>query len=166
MRRLNLYPQNASAKDVVGNGQASQDLAAHSPQYAQDVIRTCGIDRKEKPGKPERRLSNMKLPHEPYDRMVCEALLSKYGKDAQFLKLIEECGELIRITAKRLLNLEEATNDNMIHEIVDVMVILTQMHCIFGHKELASAYHCKLQELVVQHELKIQYFVLDKPNLI
>ncbi len=94
-------------------------------------------------------------PFRSFDAMVCEALLIKYGRDAQYLKLIEECGELIRIISKRLNNLEEATNDNIIHEIVDVMVMITQMHCIFDRKKLSSAYHHKLQELVVKHGLKI-----------
>jgi len=102
------------------------------------------------------RTDTEELNNRSYSLRVCQALLDKYGVDAQFLKLIEECNELSRIAAKKLMRSEEATADNIVHEIVDVMVLISQMHVIFGREILSKLYHAKLQELVVIHELKIE----------
>lgn len=50
-------------------------------------------------------------------------LLEKYGVEKQLIQLIEECGELIQATTKKLNNKEH----NMAEELADVGIMLEQI---------------------------------------
>lgn len=71
--------------------------------------------------------------------------LEHYGKSTQIVKCMEECGELIRALGKHLCN--EGSYENVVEELADVDIMLSQMRYIFGHTEVDRVRTQKLARL-------------------
>lgn len=62
-----------------------------------------------------------------------EKLVKQYGKDHQLQVMVEEMGEAITAISQRQ-NRGRGTEDDMIEEIADVVIMTEQMRVIFGDK--------------------------------
>lgn len=76
--------------------------------------------------------------------------LEHYGKFTQIVKCMEECGELIRALGKHLCN--EGSYENVVEELADVDIMLSQMRYIFGHAEVDRVRTQKLARLKMRME--------------
>ena len=76
--------------------------------------------------------------------------LEHYGKFTQIVKCMEECGELIRALGKHLCN--EGSYENVVEELADVDIMLSQMRYIFGHTEIDRVRTQKLARLKMRME--------------
>lgn len=76
--------------------------------------------------------------------------LEHYGKFTQIVKCMEECGELIRALGKHLCN--EGSYENVVEELADVDIMLSQMRYIFGHMEVDRVRTQKLARLKMRME--------------
>ena len=62
---------------------------------------------------------------------VAPAALQAFGERAQMVKAIEELAELSQMLAKRLNN-SPVTDDQIIDEIADALIMVNQMRFLFG----------------------------------
>lgn len=76
--------------------------------------------------------------------------LEHYGKFTQIVKCMEECGELIRALSKHLCN--EGNYEDVVEELADVDIMLSQMRYIFGHPEVDRVRAQKLARLKMRME--------------
>lgn len=76
--------------------------------------------------------------------------LEHYGTFTQIVKCMEECGELIRALGKHLCN--EGSYENVVEELADVDIMLSQMRYIFGHTEVDRVRTQKLARLKMRME--------------
>jgi hypothetical protein len=76
--------------------------------------------------------------------------LEHYGKFTQIVKCMEECGELIRALGKYLC--EGRGCENVVEELADVDIMLSQMRYIFGHTEVDRVRTQKLARLKMRME--------------
>lgn len=60
-----------------------------------------------------------------------ESALIAFGDKAQMVKTVEECAELIVQLSKRLNN-SPTTNEQIVDEVCDVLIMTMQMRKIFG----------------------------------
>lgn len=71
---------------------------------------------------------------ELYNRVIKEAV-NRWGRDQQLLVLCEEMGELMQAVSKFVRNKtlvkEEQLKDNIIEEMVDVLIMFSQLGFIF-----------------------------------
>lgn len=81
---------------------------------------------------------------------ICYTALEHYGKFTQIVKCMEECGELIRALGKYLC--EGRGCENVVEELADVDIMLSQMRYIFGHTEVDRVRTQKLARLKMRME--------------
>ena len=81
---------------------------------------------------------------EPCD--VYKAAVEEFGKKAQVLKLVEECGELIT-ACMHMLSCRPDAILNLVEEIADVEIMCTQMRTIVGDAGVDAAKKYKLDRL-------------------
>lgn len=60
----------------------------------------------------------------------CQSILQRWGVGPQIYKTAEECAELIQVLMKNLNN--QATAEQVIDEIADVIIMTQQMRLVFG----------------------------------
>ena len=64
------------------------------------------------------------------DEELCRKAISKWGVDAQVDMVVEECAELIQAIQKSKRHGLTNTADNLVEEMVDVNIMLTQLEVI------------------------------------
>ena len=79
-----------------------------------------------------------------YEKEIFNKAITKWGKNAQIIVAIEECGELIQALTKFLRDPVEL--DNVNEEIADVGIMLDQLKLMF----------CNTIEVETYRDLKIQ----------
>lgn len=79
------------------------------------------------------------------DIIVCEEALDRYGIDAQTKMLVEECGELLSAIGK--IPRGRATVQDLITELVDVHIMITQMALYYGWDDFQHEKERKLIKL-------------------
>lgn len=79
------------------------------------------------------------------DIIVCEEALERYGIEAQQKMLVEECGELLSALGK--LPRGRATVQDLITELADVHIMITQMALYYGWDEFQHEKERKLKKL-------------------
>jgi NTP pyrophosphatase (non-canonical NTP hydrolase) len=77
--------------------------------------------------------------------VVYQATLNKWGEEAQFDQMIEECAELI--AALKHYKRGRISKDEVINELADVKLMVGQLGWMFGGKELNNAVDNKLKKL-------------------
>jgi len=85
----------------------------------------------------------MVIPAERYK--IVTTALANYGGDAQALKCIEECAELIDALTKW--KFDRATHQQVVTEIADVMIMCEQMATLFGYVKVHDEIEQKLKRL-------------------
>lgn len=75
-------------------------------------------------------------------RVSCLTLLDHYGLPEQMRQTIEECGELI--VALRHFDRGKATQDDVIGEIADVIIMCEQLRFAFGQEKVNETIDRKL----------------------
>lgn len=89
-----------------------------------------------------------------YKDRLFDKMMEKYKFDAQMFKTQEEAGELIRAIARFYISMEskgsmpslEAT-DNLIEEVVDVYIMVSQLMRVLPQEKLALKYYEKLDKM-------------------
>lgn len=76
---------------------------------------------------------------------IYQATLDKWGEEAQFDQMIEECAELI--VALKHYKRGKADKEEVINELADVKLMVGQLSWMFGTEELNSAIEAKLEKL-------------------
>ena len=66
------------------------------------------------------------------NKKLCWEVLSKYGIEHQYYKIIEECSELQEATSHILQNRDFDRMENFREELVDVIVMCQQMLMVTG----------------------------------
>jgi len=96
-----------------------------------------------------------------YEEQVCAEAIDVWGKDAQVVKAIEECAELIQVLAKYKDRtcLSDEEKMKIIDEVVDVEIMLTQVKRMFDLGEQTLSVHkatkiSRLDLRLMQNRLK------------
>jgi len=71
----------------------------------------------------------------------------KWGEWSQILVAIEEFSELIQVLCKRNRNLNGSTDEEIINEIADAMVMIEHLQIIFGKEECEERQRYKVARL-------------------
>jgi NTP pyrophosphatase (non-canonical NTP hydrolase) len=71
--------------------------------------------------------------------------ISKWGEDAQYDQMIEECAELIA-TLQHFAR-GKVGKDTVVNELADVFLMVGQLTYMFGEQELAAAVEQKIAKL-------------------
>ena len=74
-----------------------------------------------------------------------QAALAKWGADAQYDQMVEECAELI--TALKHFRRGKTDQQAVINELADVSLMLGQLAWMFGADKVAAATQQKLAKL-------------------
>lgn len=85
------------------------------------------------------------LTHVVWDWRVMKSAIIMFGKEKLRLMCIEECAELINALAKE--TRDQVTNDQIIDEIADVMIMCKQMAIIYGNDEVNNRITSKFTRL-------------------
>ena len=72
-------------------------------------------------------------------------VLKTFGRGAQVMVLVEECGELLSAIGKYLR--ERVTEEEVITELADVAIMVEQMAILFGLPEFEAEKERKLMRL-------------------
>lgn len=65
------------------------------------------------------------------EKDIYKSALKMWGKDAQLQMVVEECSELIKAVMKYKRNPNNKTVDDVIEEMADVEIMLSQLKIIF-----------------------------------
>lgn len=76
---------------------------------------------------------------------ILKLAISKYGSEAQKTMAIEECSELINVLAKECRG--RVSDEDIITEIADVMIMCEQLALIYGENAVESEKEYKLTRL-------------------
>lgn len=90
----------------------------------------------------------MSLLHNELNLMLNRVALSAFavfGDQGQFTKAIEELSELTQVLCKRLNKNPHVTDEQIIDEIADVLVIVGQLRRRFGDTEVDNRMFFKLE---------------------
>ncbi len=68
-------------------------------------------------------------------KQIFEKAIEKWGVNSQLDMVIEECSELIQAICK-LKRIKENSLDNLMEEVADVEIMLTQLRIIIGNDKL------------------------------
>ena len=79
-------------------------------------------------------------------REICFKAVRTFGENAQCIKAMEECGELVHALARKVLD-QEPNLDNICEEIADVEILMEQMRVIFGDAFIDKWKQNKLEKL-------------------
>lgn len=79
------------------------------------------------------------------DRMVFDTAIRTYGKNAQINVAIEECAELIVALQHHARN--KCAAKDVVSEIADVEIMITQLKMIFGDNDVENEKKIKIQRL-------------------
>ncbi len=78
---------------------------------------------------------------------ICKTAAEHWGIDAQITMMIEEAAELIKALCKYKRDKDKSILDYVIEEIADVELMIQQMRCLFGAKEVDEYMMVKLEHL-------------------
>lgn len=76
---------------------------------------------------------------------VCRAAIEEYGESNQKQKALEEMGELTSALVKH--NFGRCDTRDVITEIADVMITVSQMAIIFGEEDVTAEINAKIDRL-------------------
>lgn len=79
------------------------------------------------------------------EKQLFEKALRLWGLSAQKGMVMEECGELL--TALNRFNRNRATDNDVIDELADVIILIGQMSVVFGEEKLQFAIDQKMARL-------------------
>lgn len=79
-------------------------------------------------------------------REICAKTIRTFGENAQCIKAMEECGEMVHALARKVLN-QDPNLDNICEEIADVEILMEQMRVIFGDAFIDKWKNKKLEKL-------------------
>lgn len=79
-------------------------------------------------------------------REICFKAVRTFGENAQCIKAMEECGEMVHALARKVLD-QEPNLDNICEEIADVEILMEQMRVIFGDAFIDKWKNKKLEKL-------------------
>lgn len=82
---------------------------------------------------------------EPEFRILCEKALVKWGDLAQKTVAIEECAEFINECAKD--HRKRTSNEKMIDEIADVIIMMNQMALLYGLDSVKERIKVKIDKI-------------------
>ncbi len=74
-----------------------------------------------------------------------QATIDKWGIDAQYEQMVEECAELI--TALKHFQRGKVDRQTVMNELADVSLMVGQLTWMFGHEEVEQAIQDKLSKL-------------------
>ena len=79
-------------------------------------------------------------------REICYKAVRTFGENAQCIKAMEECGELVHALARKVLD-QDPDLDNICEEIADVEILMEQMRVVFGDAFIDKWKEKKLKKL-------------------
>jgi NTP pyrophosphatase (non-canonical NTP hydrolase) len=78
-------------------------------------------------------------------QLIYQKTISRWGDDAQYDQMVEECAELI--TALKHFRRGKVNQQVVIDELADVTLMLGQLTWMFGTEQVEEAIQQKLQKL-------------------
>ena len=79
-------------------------------------------------------------------REICKKAVRTFGENAQCIKAMEECGEMVHALARKVLD-QDPDLDNICEEIADVEILMEQMRVVFGDAFIDKWKQNKLEKL-------------------
>lgn len=79
-------------------------------------------------------------------REICFKAVRTFGENAQCIKAMEECGEMVHALARKVLD-QDPNFDNICEEVADVEILMEQMRVVFGDAFIDKWKQNKLEKL-------------------
>ena len=80
-------------------------------------------------------------------RETYKKTINKWGEEAQYNQMIEECAELI--ATLQHFSRGKANSDDVVNELADVFLMVGQLTYMFGEDQLTAAVEKKIAKLQV-----------------
>lgn len=77
----------------------------------------------------------------PIDKSILDRCLDSYGMESEKMKTIQECSELIVALTRNM----EGRESNVVEEVADVLIMASQMACVFGFDAVCTMIERKLE---------------------
>jgi len=78
---------------------------------------------------------------------LCQQAIDTWGEDLQIKMMIDECSELIQALCKLTRKNKEEAEADVVSELADVELMLTQMNLMFGRERVVEQIEYKKNRL-------------------